>query len=69
MQNTGYCGNSVGWKDMSSVKDSKNGTRSVVAESAASMENDSEKLEPEVAKMLVGLVIATAVIGALILLS
>lgn len=44
-------------------------TRSVVAETAASVESGFEKLEPEVARMLVGLVVATGVIGALVLLS
>lgn len=63
MRNTGQRENFVGWGDMSSD------TRSVVAETAASVESGFEKLEPEVARMLVGLVVATGVIGALVLLS
>ncbi len=54
---------------MSSAKGSKTETGSVMAETAASIKSDSEKLEPEVVKMLVGLVVATGVIGALVLLS
>lgn len=69
MRNAGQCENFVGWGDMSSAKDSENDTRSVVAETAASVESGFEKLEPEVARMLVGLVVATGVIGALFLLS
>lgn len=69
MRNTGQRENFVGWEDMSSAKDSENDTRSVVAETAASVESGFEKLEPEVARMLVGLVVATGVIGALVLLS
>lgn len=54
-------------EDMSSAKG--NGTGSVMAETAMSIKKDSEKLEPEVVRMLVGLVVATGVIGALVLLS
>ena len=35
----------------------------------ASIECDTRKLEPEVVRMLIGLVVATGVIGVLILLS
>lgn len=42
---------------------------SVIAETATSIESDPEKLEPEVVRMLVGLVVATGVIGALVLLT
>lgn len=37
--------------------------------SAVSIESEPEKLEPEVKTMLVGLVVATGVVGALVLLS
>lgn len=59
---------SVG-EDMSSAKGSGTKTGSVMAETAGSIESDSKKLEPGVVKMLVGLVVATGVIGALVLLS
>lgn len=54
---------------MSSAK--RGGTKkgSVTAETAMSIESDTKRLEPEVVRMLVGLVVATAVIGALVLLS
>ena len=55
--------------NMSSAKGSRTETGSVMAETAVSIKSDSEKLEPEVVKMFVGLVIATGVIGALVLLS
>ena len=54
---------------MSGEKGSGTGTMSVMAESAASIESEPEKLEPEVKTMLVGLVVATGVVGALVLLS
>ena len=56
-------------EDRSSAKGVENGTGSVMADTAASIKNGSEKLEPEVVKMLVGLGLATGVIGALVLLS
>lgn len=40
-----------------------------MAETVASIQSKSEKLEPEVVRMMVGLVLATGVIGALVLLS
>ena len=52
---------------MSSERGSGIDTKSVMAETAAS--SDSEKLEPEVVRMLIGLVVATGMIGALVLLS
>lgn len=55
-------------KNMSSAKVGEIETGSVVADTAMSTEGDSNKLEPEVVRMLVGLVVATAVIGALVLL-
>lgn len=54
---------------MSSAKGSETETASVMAGTATSTEGNSEKLEPEVVRMLVGLVVATGVIGALVLLS
>ncbi len=42
---------------------------SLMAETAVTIESDPKKLEPEVVRMLVGLVVATGVIGALVLLS
>lgn len=54
---------------MSSAKVSETETGSMVAETATSIEGDSNKLETEVVRMLLGLVIATGVIGALVLLS
>lgn len=56
-------------EDMSSAKGSGTGTMSMMAESAASIGSEPEKLEPEIKRMLVGLVVATGVIGALVLLS
>lgn len=56
-------------EDMSSAKGSGTETGSVTAETATSIGSDSEKLEPEVVKMLIGLVVATGAIGALVLLS
>ena len=54
---------------MSSAKRGGIKKGSVTAESAVSVANDTRKLEPEVVRMLVGLVVATGVIGALVLLS
>ena len=55
--------------NMSSARGSETKTGSAMAEDAKSVEGDSKKLEPEVVRMLVGLVVATGVIGALVLLS
>lgn len=52
--------------DMSSARGGETKTGSATA---MSVESDSKKLEPEVVRMLVGLVVATGVIGALVLLS
>ena len=54
---------------MSSAKRGGIKKRSVTAESAVSVASDTKKIEPEVVRMLVGLVVATGVIGALVLLS
>ena len=54
---------------MSSAKGSGTETGSVTAETTTSIGSESEKLEPEVVKMLVGLVVATGAIVALVLLS
>ena len=54
---------------MSIAKDGGTGARGVMAETAASVNYNSEKLEPGVVKMIVGLVIATGVIGTLFWLS
>ena len=54
---------------MSSAKRCGTKKGSVTAETAMSIESDTKRLEPEVVRMLVGLVVATAVIGALVLLS
>lgn len=52
---------------MSGARGNGTETGSVMSEIAAS--SDSEKLESEVVRMLVGLLVATGVIGALVLLS
>ena len=54
---------------MSSAKGDGTQTGSTMAEDAMSIEGDSRRLEPEVVRMLVGLVVAAGVIGALVLLS
>ena len=54
---------------MSGAKRSGAEKGSLMAETAVTIESDPRKLEPGVVRMLVGLVIATGVIGALVLLS
>ena len=54
---------------MSRVERSRIEEGSVLAETAASTENNSEKLEPGALRIPVGLVLASGVIGALVLLS
>ena len=54
---------------MSSAKGSGSETGSTMPEIAASHKSDSKKLEPEIVRMLVGLMVATGVIVALVLLS
>ena len=56
-------------KSTPSAKVSETERGSVVAETATSTEGNANKLEPEVVRMLVGLAVATGVIGALVLLS
>lgn len=69
LRTLGHCQTLVSWEDISSAKGSGTESGSVMAETAASIESHSEKLEPEVVRMLVGLAVATGVIGALVLLS
>ena len=54
---------------MSTAKSRTTGNQVMSSPRSASMERDTRKLEPEVVRMLIGLVVATGVIGALILLS
>ena len=54
---------------MSSAKPSGTRKGSVTAESGVSIESNTKKIEPEVVNLLVGLVVATGVILALVLLS
>ena len=56
-------------ENMSGAKRSGAEKGSLMAETAVTIESDPRKLEPGVVRMLVGLVIATGVIGALVLLS
>lgn len=55
--------------DMSGARGGETKTGSMMAEDAMSVEGGSRKIEPEIVRMLVGLVVATGVIGALVLLS
>ena len=54
---------------MSTAKSNGTEKGSRMAETATSNESDSEKIEPEIVRMLLGLVVATGVIGALVLWS
>ena len=54
---------------MSTERNRATDKRDVASPHSASIECDTRKLEPEVVRMLIGLVVATGVIGVLILLS
>ena len=54
---------------MSTAKSGGTEKGSGMAETATSIESDYEKHEPEIVRMLLGLVVATGVIGALVLWS
>lgn len=54
---------------MSSAKRRETEKGNVMANNATSIKNGTKRLEPAVVRMLVGLAVATGVIGALVLLS
>ena len=54
---------------MSTERNRATDKRDVTSPHSASIECDTRKLEPEVVRMLIGLMVATGVIGVLILLS
>ena len=54
---------------MSTEKSRATDKQDMTSRHSASLQCDTWKLEPEVVRMLIGLVVATGVIGALILLS